>query len=105
MWKRVLTVELVLQMIIASMLIGVPATTGSESVVYVSEMDLLVHVPEDPVYLSIADDYVVVRLAVNRAVEVAEAYLVVNNREVKMKPQLYLVDRVVWFGHIVYTGS
>ncbi|MEM1667666.1 MAG: glycoside hydrolase family 13 protein [Thermofilaceae archaeon] len=105
MWKRVLTVELVLQMIIASMLIGVPATTGSESVVCVSEMDLLVHVPEDPVYLSIADDYVVVRLAVNRAVEVAEAYLVVNNREVKMKPQLYLVDRVVWFGHIVYTGS
>ncbi|MEM0001914.1 MAG: glycoside hydrolase family 13 protein [Desulfurococcaceae archaeon] len=76
-----------------------------EQISYINETNLFIHIPSDTAYLSIADEYVIVRLMVHRSVNAKEVYLVVNNEEVLMKPQLYLMDYVVWFTNIPYTSS
>ncbi|MEM4762724.1 MAG: hypothetical protein QXH78_01680, partial [Desulfurococcaceae archaeon] len=99
-WKLVFLV-----LTLVSFLVSASASIPVQRVFYVNETDLFKHIHDDPAYLSVADEYVIVRLMVHRSVNAKEVYLVVNNEEVLMKPQLYLMDYVVWFTNIPYTSS
>jgi cyclomaltodextrinase len=101
-WTRTVIVILVLILFSTSYL---PLVRGvPDQVVYVSETNDYLHNPGDPVYLSIADGYVVIRVFTRRSINVVGGYVVINDTEYVLKPQLYLVDYIVWFTYTPYTG-
>jgi len=84
-------------------------THSSGDIIYVSESDLIRHNPSDPVYLSIADGRVVIRLGISKSLNVDSALLVLVTSSPRgivtlpMKPHLYLLDSV--FYYVAFTVS
>ncbi|MEM2009254.1 MAG: glycoside hydrolase family 13 protein [Thermosphaera sp.] len=65
-------------------------------VVFPSETLFFIHVEYDPVYISIADDMVIVRLYSSNAKD-ARLYVIVGNSTYNMKIQLWTDYVVVWY--------
>lgn len=73
--------------------------------IYVAESRAFQHNPEDPVHLSVADGYVVIRLWISVSLEVSKATLNIEESRINMKMQFRLTDYSVWFGYVEYDGS
>jgi hypothetical protein len=71
-------------------------THSSGDTIYVSESDLIRHNPSDPVYLSIADGRVVIRIGLSKSLNVDSALLVLVTSSPRgivtlpTKPETYL---------------
>jgi len=61
--------------------------------------------PNDVIYLSIADDYIVFRIWISSQLNVKEVYVIVNETFISMKKQFSLIDWIVWYGVFTYTGK
>jgi glycosidase len=100
--RRVVTVVLLLLLLLVA---HAPSRLAETSELYVAETTSVLHSPGDPVYLSIADGYVVLRLFVSTRLGEHEALVVVNyTLTVKMKLQFAMRDYYVWIAGVPYTG-
>lgn len=97
-----LLIIIVLATLIAALLLQV--TIAGEREIYITETNSFKHNPSDPIYLSIADDNVIVRLWISREMVVKNAYVVVGQQDYVMKPHLPLTDGVLWYGAVPHTG-
>jgi len=100
---RCLSALLLLVLVVVTL---TPTVLVESSEIYVEETTSVLHNPEDPVYLSIADGYVALRLYVSTRLGDHEALVVVNDSvTVKMKLQFTTGGYYVWIAGIPYTNS
>lgn len=100
------SIAMIILFAVSVTLLGIPTTnTNEEYCIYIDEIRGFTHRPEDPVYLSVADDYIIIRVRVLRDLMVSNIKLVTPEQEITMKPQLYLVNAVIWFGIVKYNGK
>ncbi len=101
--RRIVTASLLLVLLLIA---HAPSRLAETSELYVAETTSVLHSPGDPVYLSIADGYVVLRLFVSTRLGEHEALVVVNyTLTVKMKLQFTVRDYYVWIVGVPYTGE
>lgn len=82
-----------------------PANASNNLILYVAETRDVDHDTGNPVYLSIADGYVILRLRISKVLDVVKADLVTNTTRISMKKQLVLLDSFMWFAPLPYDGK
>ena len=78
---------------------GFGGKNALRQVSFPSETRFFIHIEDDPVYLSLADEMLVARLFTSN-VRDASVYLVVNGEYYRMKKQLWTDYTIVWYREI-----
>ncbi|MEM4717712.1 MAG: glycoside hydrolase family 13 protein [Desulfurococcaceae archaeon] len=99
---------LVITVVLALMLsiqLAMVSTSITQLEIYINEFEEIKHDLANPVYVSIADNSIILRISVPRWLNVSRISIVLENTSISMKPQLYLENTIIWYARLNYTDN